>query len=234
MRDERVVAANEPPETAPAARRSASWRRRVRTAVAAMVVVGLLVTGGLVASALVQGRWMVTPVLSGSMRPGFAVGGVVISERVPAGSIGLRDVIVFPRPGQPNVQIVHRVVHMTIKGNETLIRTQGDANLVRDPWTLVIKGGSVYRVRWAAPLVGYVAIAFQNHRGPALLGAGVLLVAVASASLLGTESLRGRRRKRPRRSPEMSAGSTADEVPEEADAGGSRPAPRDEVTAGVG
>jgi hypothetical protein len=62
---------------------------------------------------------------------------------------------------------------------QLLIKTQGDANPVRDPWTLTIRGNSVYKVRWSLPLLGYVAVAYQNHRGIALLVAGFLLILVA-------------------------------------------------------
>jgi signal peptidase I len=84
---------------------------------------------------------MVTPVLSGSMRPGLAVGGAVISQRVPVDSLHVRDVIIFRDPFKASEQIVHRIVKIT-KGSDGKLRlnTQGDANNVRDPWTLTIPG----------------------------------------------------------------------------------------------
>jgi signal peptidase len=114
------------------------------------------------------------------MRPGFTVGGVVISQRVPVSELAVRDVIVFHNPNKPSEEMVHRIVQMT-KGpdGQLLIKTQGDANPVRDPWTLTIRGNSVYKVRWSLPLLGYVAVAYQNHRGIALLVAGFLLILVA-------------------------------------------------------
>jgi signal peptidase I len=128
---------------------------------------------------------MVTPVLSGSMRPGLAVGGVVISERVPVNHLAVRDVIVFRDPNDPSKQVVHRIVRMTGgSSGSRLINTQGDANTVRDLWTLTIRGNYAYRVRWSIPLVGYVAIAYQNNHGLFLLGAGIVLILLAVTAFL--------------------------------------------------
>jgi signal peptidase len=153
------------------------WTKK---ALAMVFVLAILGAAGIGAWALAQGSWAVNPVLSGSMRPGFTVGGVVISQRVPVSELAVRDVIVFHNPNKPSEEMVHRIVQMT-KGpdGQLLIKTQGDANPVRDPWTLTIRGNSVYKVRWSLPLLGYVAVAYQNHRGIALLVAGFLLILVA-------------------------------------------------------
>jgi signal peptidase I len=145
-----------------------------------VLVLAILGAAGIGAWALAQGSWSVNPVLSGSMRPGFTVGGVVISQRIPVSQLAVRDVIVFHNPNKPSEEMVHRIVQMTKGPNgELFIKTQGDANPVRDPWTLTIRGNSVYKVRWSLPLLGYVAVAYQNHRGIALMVAGFLLILVA-------------------------------------------------------
>ena len=136
-----------------------------------------------------------TPVLSGSMRPGLAVGGAVISQRVPVDSLHVRDVIIFSDPYKPSEQIVHRIVRITKnKSGQLQFNTQGDANTVRDPWTITIRGNDVYRVRWSVPLLGYVANSYQRHRGYYLLGAGIVLILIAVTTVLGTSE--GRRRRR--------------------------------------
>ena len=123
---------------------------------------------------------MVTPILSGSMRPGLPVAGVAISQRVPVSSLADREVIVFRSPVNPSEQVVHRIVKLGhTESGQVLINTQGDANMARDPWTLTIQGHSAYRVRWSVPLVGYVAIAFQNNRELVLIGVGAVLVGIA-------------------------------------------------------
>jgi hypothetical protein len=69
------------------------------------------------------------------------VGGVGISERVPVDSLAVRDVIVFQRPDKPSEQVVHRIVQLAVgSSGQVQINTQGDANTVRDPWTLTIRG----------------------------------------------------------------------------------------------
>ncbi len=168
--------------------------RRLRTLVATVLLVAVLAAVGVASVALVRGTWMVTPILSGSMRPGLSVGGVAISERVPVDSLAVRDVIVFQRPDNPSEQVVHRIVQVVV-GNSGLpqIITQGDANTVRDPWTLTIRGDYAYRVRWSSPLIGYVVVACQNHRGFALLGAGIVLIVIALTMVSGSRR-RSRRR----------------------------------------
>jgi signal peptidase I len=135
----------------------------------------------------------VTPILSGSMRPGLAVGGVAISERVPVHSLAVREVIVFQRPDKPSGQVVHGIVQLAVgSSGQVQINTQGDANTVRDPRTLTIRGETAYRVRWSVPLIGYVAVAFQNHRGFALLGAGIVLIVIALTMVSGSRRRSGR------------------------------------------
>ena len=170
------------PETGSKIAVVAKWLRRIFSTV---LVLAVLAAVGVVSVALVQGTWQVNPVDSGSMRPGFAVGGVVISERLPLDQLVLRDVMVFASPDDPAKLIVHRIVEMSkSKSGQLEIRTQGDANNVRDPWTLTIKGHYAYVVRWSLPLLGYVAIAYQNNRGLVLLAAGLLLIAAAASAIL--------------------------------------------------
>jgi signal peptidase I len=168
--------------------------RRLRTLVVAVLLVAVVAAMGVASLALVRGTWMVTPILSGSMHPGLAVGGVAISGRVPVDSLAVRDVIVFQRPDNPSEQVVHRIVQVVV-GSSALpqIITQGDANTERDPWTLTIRGDYAYRVRWSLPLIGYVVVAFQDHCGLALLGAGIVLIVIALTMVSGS-----RRRSRSR------------------------------------
>jgi signal peptidase len=153
----------------------------VKRTVATVIVAAVLAGAGFVALSLVRGTWMVTPVLSGSMRPGFPVGGVVVSERVPLKDIALRDVIVFQNPIKRTEEMIHRIVKLTRLPNGLIkIRTQGDANPVPDPWTIVVHTREVYKIRWSLPLLGYVAVAYQDHRGILLVVAGALLVFIAA------------------------------------------------------
>jgi signal peptidase I len=177
--------------------------RRIRIVIAYVLLLVVLGAAGIAAVALVRGTWMVTPVLSGSMRPGLSVGGVVISQRVPVASLHVRDVIVFRDPFKPSEQIVHRILRITKgPGGKLRFNTQGDANSIRDPWTLTIEGDYIYRARWSVPLVGYVAIAYQNHRAFFLFGSGIVLILIALATALEARQRRQRRHsRRPARVP---------------------------------
>jgi signal peptidase I len=137
---------------------------------------------------------MVTSEQSGSMRPGLSVGGLAISERTPVDRLAVRDVIVFRSPDNPSEQVVHRIVNLA-EGSpgQVLVNTQGDANTVRDPWTITMRGGSAYLVRWSVPLVGYVAIAYKNYRD-FWLGAGIVMVGTAMSLGFRVRRLRKRRR----------------------------------------
>ncbi len=181
----------------------ATWAKRLRAFVAYVLLLAVLGGAGICAFALVQGTWEVTPVLSGSMRPGFSVGGAAISQRVPVDSLAVRDVIIFNDPLKPAEQIVHRIVRITKnKSGQLQFNTQGDANTVRDPWTITIRGNDVYRVRWSVPLLGYVANSYQNHRGDYLLGAGIVLILIALTTILETRP--GRRRRHARQATQAS------------------------------
>ena len=103
-----------------------SLARGIRTVIAYILLLAILGAAGVAAVALVRGTWMVTPVLSGSMRPGLSVGGVVISQRVPVDSLHVRDVIIFLDPYKSSEQIVHRIVKITKgSGGKLLFNTQG-------------------------------------------------------------------------------------------------------------
>jgi signal peptidase I len=169
----------------PPVSKSSTWSKWLRASVASLLVLAVLAVAGVAVAALARGTWSVNPVVSGSMRPGFAVGGVVVSERVPVDQLAVRDVIVFHRPDKPSEQMVHRIIKIA-KGSsgQFLINTQGDANSVRDPWMLTINGKYAYQVRWSLPLIGYAAVAYENNRGVALLAAGVVLIAVAAVGVL--------------------------------------------------
>jgi signal peptidase I len=168
--------------------------KRVVTAVEAVALGAVLALAGIAGVALARGTWMMTSVQSGSMRPGLSVGGLAISERTPVDRLAVRDVIVFRSPDNPSEQVLHRIIHLAEgSSGQMLVNTQGDANTVRDPWTITIRGGSAYRVRWSVPLVGYVAIAYQNYRD-FWLGAGIVMAGVAMSIVYSVRRHDKRRR----------------------------------------
>ncbi len=159
--------------------------RRARRWVNRILLAGLVLLVGSAAAAVLSGAYQLRPVLSGSMRPGLPVGGIVITERVPVSSLQVRDVVVFHRPDRPGDLVVHRIIELTPGASGPVVRTQGDANDIPDPWTVTLDGTTAYRAVATVPLVGYLAVWAHGPTGrQILLVLGLLLVLGAGASAL--------------------------------------------------
>lgn len=144
-----------------------------------IVIAVLAVVGGF---DLGTGRWQLQPVLTGSMRPGLPVGSIVVLKRVPIGAVQVRDVILVSPPGYGGQQFVHRVVELQPEPGGPVIRTQGDANAVPDPWRVKVTSRFVYEATMAVPYVGYLALAVHSANGRRItLAAAVALLLVAAA-----------------------------------------------------
>jgi signal peptidase len=140
----------------------------------------LTVAYGVVAVAVFSGAYQVRPVLSGSMRPHLQVGSVVITKSVPVTSVRKGDVIVFHEPDDADKLVVHRVVELDRSAGQTIISTKGDANSAPDPWRLILRGNTSYRVVGDIPWLGQVAVwAHQPGVRGATLPAGLALAALS-------------------------------------------------------
>lgn len=191
-------------------------KRAVLAAALACVIVGLIAAGAFV----ISGQYQVRPVLSGSMRPGLPIGGVVVTKRVPTSSLQIRDVIVFHRPDKPDELVVHRIVSMTPGPAGPVVRTQGDANDTPDPWRATMRGSTAYRADFSLPLLGYPSVWMHSPSGRrVLIAVGLLLVAGA---------VLGRPRRFRRTAPEIDEPLVVDlttataEAPSDADMAASR------------
>ena len=196
--------------------RPAVRNRPVRRWIIRAVSAALIGLVGLAAFAVLSGRYQVRPVLSGSMRPGFPVGGVVITERVPVSSLHVRDVVVLHRPDEPQELFVHRIISLTSGPAGVVVKTQGDANAAPDPWQVTLRGDTAYRVLGSVPLVGYAAVWVHNPDGRrTLLAFGLLMILAAAGSVFAA-----RRRS-------AASGHAAEEAPVESPAAGEirRPLP---------
>ena len=140
---------------------------------------------GVGAAAVFSGHYQLRPVLSSSMEPMLPVGGVVVTERIPMSTVRAGDVVVFHRPDQPKELMVHRIIALTPGPSGPVVQTRGDANRVADPWKVSLRGPTAYRVLFAVPLVGYVAVWVHSPAGrDTLILVGLLLVAGAGAGAL--------------------------------------------------
>ena len=164
--------------------RSGHPRRKgiLRASILAVVALGLIV----VAVGVGTGRWQIRPVLSGSMRPGLPVGGVVVTERVPLSSLQVGDVAVFHPPGARHTTYVHRIVSLQDGREGVVVRTKGDANLTPDPWTLRLHGRWAYEARFSLPLLGYPAVWIHSPEGRRylLVAAGVFFALLAASVIV--------------------------------------------------
>ncbi len=161
-------------------RGKAETGRRKRP-VRAAVLASICVLVAMAAAALLSGQYQVRPVLSGSMRPGLPIGGLVVTQRVPTSSLQIRDVIVFHPPGRPDELVVHRIVAMESGPDGPVVKTQGDANSAPDPWRITLHGPNVYRAAFSVPLLGYVSVWMHSPTGRRVLIAVGLLLVVAAA-----------------------------------------------------
>jgi signal peptidase I len=189
--------------------RKAGWTRALGIG-ATIALLGVSVIVVAIGLAVRTGRLDLEPVLSGSMRPTFQPGDLVASWRVPVASLRVGDVIAFVPPGK-SYREEHRIVRLTRSrpaGADsvlTTVTTRGDANHgLTDPWgRITLRGTSAYRLVAIIPKLGWAS---QLRRGivlPLLLvGAGLLFVLSAVASLSRELPGIGRRRAANHQRPE--------------------------------
>jgi len=134
-------------------------------------------------------------ILTGSMRPHYPPGTLVVAKPIDTDKLQTGDVVTYQlHSGQPEV-VTHRIVAIdtSLAGDRTF-QTKGDANNVADdPWVkpVQIRG----RLWYAVPLIGRLNVLFTGRQHQRLVdGAVVLLLGYASVMFLG--SVRDRRRRR--------------------------------------
>jgi len=177
----------------------------------------LLVAGGALLLVVVVPRLGgATPygVATGSMRPAFDVGTLVVTRPVDVAEITTGQVVTYQlRSGDPTV-VTHRVVGLgtTATGERTLV-TRGDANDVADPQP--VRAVQVRGVLWyAVPQLGRVmGLGTPDQRQLLTTGAAVVLLGYAAWLVAGeVRDRRAARRPGPGQDA-PSAGATRTEDP---------------------
>ena len=136
---------------------------RRRTLRAADLALKLVLAGALAIFVLLAllprtGLYRAETVLSGSMRPDFNPGDMVIVTPEPSRDVRVGQVISYRIPvGDHHVQ-THRIVKIVRAGDHPVIRTKGDANNVRDPWNARLDGGTAWQVRAVVPKLGWMIV----------------------------------------------------------------------------
>jgi len=159
----------------------------------------LLALGAVTVIALIRvDHLQLEPALSGSMRPAFQPGDLVVAKETSTSSLHVGDVIAFYPPGDTASPYMHRIVSLTPTSTGPKITTKGDANNVADPWGAVtLTSPSTYRLVTVVPKLGFVSVwahdLAASRRALILIGSGLLLVAVAASSLRHPRSATGDR-----------------------------------------
>jgi signal peptidase len=136
-----------------------------------------VVAAAMVGTLLVPRAFGLTPyvVTSGSMRPSFDPGAVVLADDVADSTLQIGDVITFQTPDGVTT---HRIVTCTTYTDATepllLLRTQGDANNAPDPEPVDARN-VLGKVRVDVPAVGYL---LERVREPVGIGSLLLLLGI--------------------------------------------------------
>jgi signal peptidase len=135
--------------------RSARKSRRVADVVARLFLAFALLALVLLGLLPNLGWYRTETVLSGSMKPYFNPGDIVVVTPEPTSAVRVGQVISYHVPvGDHHVQS-HRVIEVVRGGDQPLVRTKGDANSAADPWTARLNGGTAWQVRLVVPKAGW-------------------------------------------------------------------------------
>lgn len=163
--------------------RAGSMTARVPSALRALgagaaTVISLVVLGVCVAAPLLHIGF--SPVLTGSMRPAYAPGDLLITAQADVSSLRPGQIAVFTPPGE-STPFAHRIT--TIAGSPTapVLTTKGDANPAPDSWRATLTQPQVPVVIATVPAIGSALLWIQNPVQRALLTAlfGLSLTAAA-------------------------------------------------------
>jgi signal peptidase len=122
----------------------------------------------------------IRPVLTGSMRPTYGPGAVVVTEPVPVTELRPGMIVLFTPPGEHD-QFAHRIVTVTGPRTTPIITTKGDANRYPDPWHAQLTSATVPRVVATVPFVGRLMVGLRGSLQLLLIIIGGLTVAVGGA-----------------------------------------------------
>jgi signal peptidase I len=162
--------------------------RRVRTTLLAAGKWGQLALVALALALFVTiallprlGLYRPVTVLSGSMRPTFSPGDMVIATPEPISAVRVGQVISYKAPAGIHQVETHRIVRILQGGAHPVVQTRGDANNANDPWTAQLEGDTAWQQRAVVPKLGYLVNAFRSQ---AVQTAAVRVVPVLLALLV--------------------------------------------------
>jgi signal peptidase len=107
-------------------------------------------------------------VMSGSMEPAIGTGAVVVERPIAPREARVGDVVTFKDPEGGERLITHRVESVRVRGGTARFVTKGDANNTVERWRVPAEG-SIGRVAYDVPKVGYVLVYAGSRHGRILL-----------------------------------------------------------------
>jgi len=129
--------------------------------------------------------WQFAAVLSGSMEPGFHVGGLVVIKPVDVSTLKVGDVISFMAPEvSNNTAICHRIIDIQYQDGKEIFQTKGDANNSPDQFQTPVsnvKGREIFYISYIGRLAD---IKKAGTNGVHFLGMN-LPVAVVAVAVMG-------------------------------------------------
>jgi signal peptidase len=152
----------------------------------ALLAVGLLMLLGLAILPRL-GLYRPVTVLSGSMRPTYSPGDMIIDVPEPVSAVRVGQIISYQVPTGIHQVESHRVIKILSGGAHPVVQTQGDANNWPDPWTAKLEGSTAWREVAVLPHLGSVVNALRGNtiRIAAVLVAPALLALLLLAEIWG-------------------------------------------------
>lgn len=115
------------------------------------------------------GNLMPMVVLSGSMKPLFNPGDMVILEEINGSQVGVGDVVAFhPPDSKPGTFVTHRVIEIVHQNGTAFIRTKGDNNEEPDGFLTPVENVRG-RVVFSIPYLGYLTKYNPNRKARMLV-----------------------------------------------------------------
>lgn len=127
-------------------------------------------------------------VSSGSMRPAYNVGDLLLLRSIPSDRLQVDDVIVF-EVSTRSYDIVHRIIEIQYRSQDGKLyfRTKGDNNPSADYWRgtecwngMIPEENVIGKVIGKVPLLGHVSLAVSSDYGILIIGAVILLIILIS------------------------------------------------------
>lgn len=145
---------------------------------ATIILVAALLTLAALGTAILMGLKPAV-VKTGSMRPDYPPGSLILVKPTPADQLKLGQVITFTDPDNAARGLVtHRIVKVERQKGAPIFTTQGDANPVPDTWRLKLSNDAGL-MTYSVPYAGQLSLLVRTKQGYMfLLGIPVLLLSL--------------------------------------------------------